>query len=237
MRARRKLLEESIEQCRRARLADGQPEYLVRRRRRRPCGGLCPRCCLCRPSPLRRRCRWRRQRCSLALLQFQSTFTPRCGNTSSKTSSRYGSTPTSVTGASVKPQARTFAACGKNREDHGRRSPEEVREVREQAAKSATVCADCFEPLANNATVTIHPAHCFHPGNHHSAPAPSPCTVSLAECNRSLHHTERVCCADCRRTMLNAPAREPSTTTRLSARPAGRSGGEVLRGAEALEQA
>jgi hypothetical protein len=30
---------------------------------------------------------------------------------------------------------------------------------------------------------------------------------------------------------------EPSTTTRLSARPAGRSGGEVLRGAEALEQA
>jgi hypothetical protein len=50
-----------------------------------------------------------------------------------------------------------------DREDHGRRSPEEVRELREQAAKSATVCADCFEPLANNATVTIHRRTVFIP--------------------------------------------------------------------------
>ena len=44
-----------------------------------------------------------------------------------------------------------------DREDHGNRSPEEVRELREQAAKSATVCANCFEPLANNATFAPAP--------------------------------------------------------------------------------
>ena len=32
------------------------------------------------------------------------------------------------------------------RDDHGARTADEVRDLREQAARSATVCADCFQP-------------------------------------------------------------------------------------------
>jgi hypothetical protein len=32
-----------------------------------------------------------------------------------------------------------------------------VRDLREQAARSATVCADCFQPLAPDASVTMEP--------------------------------------------------------------------------------
>jgi hypothetical protein len=41
------------------------------------------------------------------------------------------------------------------RRDLGTRSPEKVRQLREQAAKSARVCADCFEPLAPDASISI----------------------------------------------------------------------------------
>src|SRR5262249_13964097 len=37
------------------------------------------------------------------------------------------------------------------------RSPKKVRRLREAAAKSATVCADCFQPLAFNASITLVP--------------------------------------------------------------------------------
>jgi hypothetical protein len=42
-----------------------------------------------------------------------------------------------------------------DRDDYGARTPDEVRALREQAARSATVCADCFQPLAPDASVTI----------------------------------------------------------------------------------
>ena len=57
------------------------------------------------------------------------------------------------------------------REKHGGggRAADEVRRLREAAAKSATVCADCFAPLAPDASVTLTsrfiehiPAH-YHP--------------------------------------------------------------------------
>jgi hypothetical protein len=35
------------------------------------------------------------------------------------------------------------------------RTPEQVRALREQAAKQATVCGDCFAPLAAGASVTV----------------------------------------------------------------------------------
>jgi len=42
-----------------------------------------------------------------------------------------------------------------DRDDLCGRTPGEVRELREQSAKSATVCADCFEPLSPTASVTM----------------------------------------------------------------------------------
>jgi hypothetical protein len=43
------------------------------------------------------------------------------------------------------------------REKHGGggRAADEVRRLREAAAKSAGVCADCFQPLALDASVTL----------------------------------------------------------------------------------
>jgi hypothetical protein len=42
-----------------------------------------------------------------------------------------------------------------DRADHGARTAHEVRDLRERAAQSATVCGDCFQPLAPNASVTM----------------------------------------------------------------------------------
>jgi hypothetical protein len=42
-----------------------------------------------------------------------------------------------------------------DRDDLRGRSPEQVRELREQAAQSAAVCADCFTPLAATASATM----------------------------------------------------------------------------------
>src|SRR5262245_46827359 len=42
-----------------------------------------------------------------------------------------------------------------DREDHSGRSAEQVKRLREQAAKAATVCADCFAPLAAHGSVTL----------------------------------------------------------------------------------
>jgi hypothetical protein len=142
-----------------------------------------------------------------------------------------------------------------------------VRELREQAAQSATVCADCFQPLAPDATVTVTrrtvhipagtgPIFGPHPAWDRWLTVPICVTSWLVETerlgdrdagrllfgrdrhqaelfhldglerfrcegcgrpmrrqrptywHRSLHPTERVCCADCRRAMLNARARE-----------------------------
>ena len=45
------------------------------------------------------------------------------------------------------------------------RTADEVRDLREQAARSGTVCADCFQPLAPDALVTMQPARCYELGN------------------------------------------------------------------------
>jgi hypothetical protein len=42
-----------------------------------------------------------------------------------------------------------------NAEDHGTRPLEQVRELREQAAKSGHICGDCFQPIEPGASVTI----------------------------------------------------------------------------------
>ena len=41
-----------------------------------------------------------------------------------------------------------------DRQDHGRRSAEEVKQLREAAAETAAVCADCFTPLVRGASIT-----------------------------------------------------------------------------------
>jgi hypothetical protein len=158
-----------------------------------------------------------------------------------------------------------------DRDDYGARTPDEVRALREQAARSATVCADCFQPLAPDASVTMEnraarvPAHDLpYPtlGSGHVAehdewlrvPICLRCSLvnmtlsrprdnsrfvtllwseksgrvswtwdslkSVKRCrceacgrplrvnrDRAWYHTERVCCDDCRRSMLNARAR------------------------------
>jgi predicted nucleic acid-binding Zn ribbon protein len=144
-----------------------------------------------------------------------------------------------------------------DRTDHGARTAEEVRDLRGQAARSATVCADCFQPLAPDASVTMAnrsvrvPAHdlpyptlgsghvaehdewrrvpiCLHcwvasmtPVRIHNAGlswTPSGKSVRRCRCeacgrplrvdrHRVWYHSQRVCCDDCRRAMLNARAR------------------------------
>jgi hypothetical protein len=49
------------------------------------------------------------------------------------------------------------------RADCGERSPEEVRKLRQEAAQSATLCADCFEPLPRGASVTMTGRKIFCP--------------------------------------------------------------------------
>jgi predicted nucleic acid-binding Zn ribbon protein len=157
-----------------------------------------------------------------------------------------------------------------DRDDYGARTAVEARALREQAAQSATVCADCFQPLPPDASVTMEnrsvrvPAHDLpyptlgsgHVAEHDewlrvpiclrcwlvkmtlSRPRDNSRFVTLlwseksgrvswswrAEsvkrcrceaCGRPLrlyrdlyqYHTQRVCCDDCRRSMLNARAR------------------------------
>ena len=146
----------------------------------------------------------------------------------------------------------------KDRADHSARTAAEVRDLREQAARSATVCGDCFQPLAPDASVTMQnrsvriPAYdlpyptrgsghvaehdewrrvpiCLHcwlvkltPARMHNTRFSwtwdSLKSVKRCRCeacgrplrvnrDRAWYHTERVCCDDCRRSMLNARAR------------------------------
>jgi hypothetical protein len=140
----------------------------------------------------------------------------------------------------------------KDRKDHGQRSPEQVRELREQAAKSATICADCFRPLAPGASVTMVKRRVHIPARKlpfRTDPAQDrPLTVPICltcwliamgphakffsgpgECglrnlvrfrcegcgrpirrnspDHAWYQTERVCCTDCHRAVVNAQAR------------------------------
>ena len=133
-----------------------------------------------------------------------------------------------------------------DRDDHGARTAVEVRDLREQAARSATVCADCFQPLAPDASVTMEtrpvltdrgterwrrvpiclrcwlvnmtPSRRKSWINDRTWRAKSvrrcrceacgrPLRVDRGLYHRDLYQTERVCCDDCRRSMLNARAR------------------------------
>ena len=47
------------------------------------------------------------------------------------------------------------ARARKDRDNHGDRPPEEVKRLREAAAETAAVCADCFMPLASTTSVTL----------------------------------------------------------------------------------
>jgi hypothetical protein len=149
--------------------------------------------------------------------------------------------------------------------DHGQRPLDQVRELRQQAEKSCTVCADCFQSIPAGASITIVGRPIHYPAADHvpifgSVPARdvwigvSICLtcwlisirnhgVDWAHYNhnahrserfmvreierfrcegcsrpmrrnrpqswrRQLHHTERVCCDDCRHIMVNRRASE-----------------------------
>jgi predicted nucleic acid-binding Zn ribbon protein len=128
-----------------------------------------------------------------------------------------------------------------DRDDYGARTPDEVRALREQAARSATVCADCFQPLAPDASVTIEGRPvltgrgtkwwqrvpiCLRCWLVNMTPSRRKSWISdqswfakslercrCEACGRPLrvcatrYRTQRVCCDDCRRSMLNARAR------------------------------
>jgi predicted nucleic acid-binding Zn ribbon protein len=145
-----------------------------------------------------------------------------------------------------------------DRADHGARTADEVRDLRRQAARSATVCADCFQPLAPDASVTMVSRRIVIPPaiDWRGAPVPEhyawlrvPICLTCwlmqmqldirarfgatrdelrwldglarfrcAGCGRAMRrwlwdrsrrHSDgqRVCCDDCRRSMLNARAR------------------------------
>jgi hypothetical protein len=155
-----------------------------------------------------------------------------------------------LAGADIRRQRR-------DRADHGARTAAEVGDLRREAARSATVCADCFQPLAPAASVTmvsrrivIPPATDWFgalvPEHHAWLRVPICLTCWLmqmqldirarfgatrvelrrlglarfrcAGCGRPMRrwlwertrrHSDgqRVCCDDCRRSMLNAQAR------------------------------
>lgn len=145
----------------------------------------------------------------------------------------------------------------KSRKDHGQQSLEQVRDLREQAARSAAVCADCFQPIAPGASVTmvirrVHipaqqlfarrdPAYdrkltvpicltCWLIDIARHAEAFSDQHEGQLHCLRGLmrfrcdgcgrpirryrdrayhgYQTERVCCTDCHRSVINARARD-----------------------------
>ena len=142
-----------------------------------------------------------------------------------------------------------------NAEDHGTRPLEQVRELREQAAKSGHICGDCFQPIEPGASVTIEtrsvhvPAEDFgklgkRPAHDHKLLVPICIACWLLRIQRGglslqrefyakrirrLHcegcgrpmrlyrpeylsplipNSKRVCCDDCRCSMLNRYSRE-----------------------------
>jgi hypothetical protein len=119
---------------------------------------------------------------------------------------------------------------------YGGHSREEAEALWKQAARTAAVCAECFEPLAPNATVTMAERRI---GRHYSLRVPICLLCWLLNvqrkqlfhldriqrcrcenCSRpmrvyrglfaagTLGRTARCCCDDCRRLMLNARASE-----------------------------
>jgi hypothetical protein len=130
------------------------------------------------------------------------------------------------------------AAQRENRADYGSRTPEDVHALREQAASTASMCADCFQPLAPTASVTMarRPVRLKALSRHEprerwlTVPICVACwlltvrrfvgDIERFRCEgcgrpmrarlpyRRLHHTERCCCEDCQRLTTNTRARE-----------------------------
>jgi hypothetical protein len=122
-----------------------------------------------------------------------------------------------------------------DRDDLRGRTSEQVRELRQDAAQSAAVCADCFQPLMPTASVTmVHRRVIIEDEEYLRVPICLTCWLltlrdrawhndlrrfRCAACARPMriyhpswwchepHLTERVCCADCLRKANNERAR------------------------------